>query len=89
MSSWSRQETLINAIRASLTGQVSLCERVFTADVTCTSPTMSASSRDELETLLSSRADSLSDLFIRHHHPPGATLNDRDIHDLIDFLKTL
>jgi cytochrome c peroxidase len=35
------------------------------------------------------RADSLDDLLRRHHHPPGATLTDRDIADVIAFLRTL
>jgi len=57
-----RREVLANAIRACLTGDVGLCEQVFTADVVCSSPTMAASSRDELETLLSSRADALANI---------------------------
>jgi hypothetical protein len=35
------------------------------------------------------RADSLDDLFRHHHHPPGAHLTERDITDLIAFLRTL
>jgi YVTN family beta-propeller protein len=35
------------------------------------------------------RADSLEDLFRRRHHPPGVTLADREITDLIAFLMTL
>jgi cytochrome c peroxidase len=35
------------------------------------------------------RADSLEDLFRHRHHPPGVTLTDREIADLIAFLKTL
>ena len=57
-----RRETLATAIRACLTGDVGLCERVFTADVVRSSPTMAASSRDELETLLSNRADALANV---------------------------
>lgn len=47
---------------ACMTGDVSLCEAVFTADVVCTSPILSATSRDDLETQLSSRADALGDI---------------------------
>jgi YVTN family beta-propeller protein len=35
------------------------------------------------------RAESLDDLFRRHHHPPDATLTVREIADLIGFLRTL
>jgi cytochrome c peroxidase len=35
------------------------------------------------------RADSLEDLFRRRHHPPGVTLSDREIADVIAFLRTL
>lgn len=59
-----RQATLRKALRACLTADVSLCEAVFTSDVTCTSPVLTASSRDELETRLSSRADALADIEI-------------------------
>ena len=57
-----RGETLVKAIEAFLTGNVSLCERVFTADVICTSPIVATSSRDELETWLSSRVDGLANI---------------------------
>jgi limonene-1,2-epoxide hydrolase len=57
-----RREALIRAIDAFLTGNVSLCERVFTADVVCTSPIVATSSRDELETWLSSRVDGLANI---------------------------
>jgi cytochrome c peroxidase len=43
--------------------------------------------RDRL--LHDARADSLGDLFRRHHHPPGASLTDRETTDLIAFLMTL
>jgi len=55
-----RQTMLGKALLACLTADVSLCEEVFTPDVTCTSPVLKASSRDELETRLSSRADALA-----------------------------
>jgi hypothetical protein len=57
-----RQETLVRAIEAFLTGKVSLCERVFTSNVVCMSPTVATSSRDELETWLSSRVDGLANI---------------------------
>jgi len=63
-----RHETLVKAIEAFLTGNVSLCERVFTADVTCTSPIVSTASRDELETWLSSRADGLANIDVVLDH---------------------
>jgi len=58
----SREETLVKAIRACLTGDVQLCEEVFTRDVICTSPVLSTSTRDELETVLSSRRDALANI---------------------------
>jgi len=47
----SREETLVKAIRACLT-----------RDVICTSPVLSTSTRDELETVLSSRRDALANI---------------------------
>ncbi len=35
------------------------------------------------------RATSLEDLLRHHHHPPGAALTDRELVDLIAFLRTL
>ena len=57
-----RLSILRTALHALLTADVSECERVFTPDVTVRSPVLSANSRDELETLLSSRADALRDV---------------------------
>jgi limonene-1,2-epoxide hydrolase len=57
-----RQDTLVKAIGAFLTGDVGVCEDVFTRDVVWSSPFMTTSSRDELETRLSSRADALTDI---------------------------
>jgi hypothetical protein len=57
-----RQTTLRKALQACLVADVSLCEEVFTHDVTCASPVLRASSRDELETKLSSRADALANI---------------------------
>ena len=54
-----RHDTLVKAIGAFFTGDVSVCEDVFTPDVVWSSPVMSTSSRDELETRLSSRAGGL------------------------------
>ena len=54
-----REQTLVRAISACLTGDLIVCEEVFTHDVVCTSPVLAASSLDELETLLSGRRDSL------------------------------
>lgn len=62
-----RQTTLRKALRAFLAADVSLCEAVFDPEVTCTSPVLTASSRDELETRLSSRADALANIEIVVH----------------------
>jgi hypothetical protein len=66
-----KNETLVKAIEAFLTGSVSLCEQVFTADVSCTSPIVETSSRDELETWLSSRADGLANIEVVLDHAIG------------------
>jgi SnoaL-like polyketide cyclase len=58
----SRLETMSQALHATLTADAATCELVFTNDVEWVSPTLTASSRDELETLLSSRADTLADI---------------------------
>jgi hypothetical protein len=63
-----RHEALVKAIEAFLTGNVSLCERVFTADVMCTSPIVATASRDELETWLSSRVDGLTNIEVVLDH---------------------
>ena len=57
-----RQDALVKAIGAFLTGDVSACEDVFTRDVLWSSPVMTSSSRDELETRLSSRANALTNV---------------------------
>ena len=59
-----RIETLRAALIATLTADAATCEQVFTSDVSWSSPTLTASSRDELETLLSSRAGALSGIAI-------------------------
>jgi hypothetical protein len=58
------QELLQKTVRACVTGDVGLCEDVFTRDVTCVTPVLTATSRDDLETQLSRRAGSLSDIEI-------------------------
>ena len=57
-----RLDVLREALLASLTAEASRCEQVFTDDVTYESPILTAASRDQLETLLSSRADALRDV---------------------------
>jgi len=61
-STASRQDTLVRAIGAFLTGDVTVCEDVFSRDVVWSSPLMTTSSRDELETRLSSRASALTNI---------------------------
>jgi hypothetical protein len=56
----SRNEVVRKAVLALVTGNVTQCEDIFTRDVTCRSPVLTATSRDDLETQLSSRADALS-----------------------------
>ncbi len=70
-----RRDTLTKAIQALLTGDVLLCEQTFTADVIWTSPTITTTSRDELETRLSNRAGALAniDLSIIHLVDDGAS----------------
>jgi hypothetical protein len=57
-----RLDVLRSALLAALTAEVSTCERVFTSDVAYSSPVLTASSLDDLETQLSSRADALRDV---------------------------
>ena len=68
-----RQDTLVKAIGAFLTGDVSVCEDVFSRDVVWSSPVMTTRSRDELETRLSSRAGGLTniELSVVHLVPDG------------------
>ena len=63
-----RQDTLVRAIGAFLTGDVSVCEDVFSRDVVWSSPVMTTSTRDELETRLSSRAGGLTNIELSFVH---------------------
>lgn len=63
-----RQDTLAKAIGAFLTGDVSVCEEVFSRDVVWSSPVMTTRSRDELETRLSSRAGGLTNIELSFVH---------------------
>ena len=51
-----------------LTGDVSVCEDVFSRDVVWSSPVMTTSTRDELETRLSSRAGGLTNIELSFVH---------------------
>jgi len=60
----SRTDQLIKALRASLSGEPSDLEDVYTDDVVGWSPILSVSSRDELSKVLGEREDALSDIAV-------------------------